>query len=289
MTVFPTRVFSSVRFSVISGHVKQVLHWFFSENHSSWSLLKSKSAQICRTYGLPFRSSSKTLLTGVAATVLLKPEEQGNGPMIEDISANNTNGSRIFSATHMSETNRNSYQVEKGNYKVIFVLGGPGVGKGTQCSKLSRKFGWIHLSAGDLLRREQSREGSPFTELIATCIQEGSIVPHFVTIALLKAEMELYPHRSIFLIDGFPREVAQAEAFEQTVIPMELVLFFECEEEIMLTRLMHRSQTSGRTDDNIESILKRFRTYQQASIPVISYYEEQGKVKRVGRYFFSQQ
>ena len=70
---------------------------------------------------------------------------------------------------------------------VIFVLGGPGAGKGTQCSKLAQDFGFVHLSAGDLLRAERERHGSPFGELINTYIAEGQIVPMEITIALIHA------------------------------------------------------------------------------------------------------
>lgn len=70
---------------------------------------------------------------------------------------------------------------------VIFVLGGPGAGKGTQCTKLSKEFGFVHLSAGDLLREERQRLNSPYGELINTFIAEGQIVPMEITIALLHA------------------------------------------------------------------------------------------------------
>ena len=88
---------------------------------------------------------------------------------------------------------------------VIFVLGGPGAGKGTQCSNLVRDYGFKHLSAGDLLREEQERAGSEFGEMIKTYIKEGKIVPQEVTIQLLenamKATIEETGNRNI---TGFP-------------------------------------------------------------------------------------
>lgn len=88
---------------------------------------------------------------------------------------------------------------------VIFVLGGPGAGKGTQCAKLVSDYGFKHLSAGDLLREEQDRPGSEFGEMIKTYIKEGTIVPMEVTIQLLenamKSAMES-ENKSLFLIDG---------------------------------------------------------------------------------------
>lgn len=88
---------------------------------------------------------------------------------------------------------------------VIFVLGGPGAGKGTQCSKLVSDYGFKHLSAGDLLREEQDRPGSEFGEMIKTYIKEGTIVPMEVTIQLLENAMKKAmqeENKSTFLIDG---------------------------------------------------------------------------------------
>ncbi|KAF9911879.1 hypothetical protein EC991_001783 [Linnemannia zychae] len=163
---------------------------------------------------------------------------------------------------------------------VIFVLGGPGAGKGTQCANLVRDFGFVHLSAGDLLREEQQRPGSQYGELIKTYIREGKIVPMEVTIALLENAM-LASGQSRFLIDGFPRKMDQALKFEESVVPSKFTLYFECPEEVMLKRLMKRGETSGRADDNIESIKKRFRVFTETSYPVIEHYNKSGKVHTV--------
>ena len=88
---------------------------------------------------------------------------------------------------------------------VIFVLGGPGAGKGTQCAKLVSDYGFKHLSAGDLLREEQDRPGSEFGEMIKTYIKEGTIVPMEVTIKLLENAMQATrekENKHLFLIDG---------------------------------------------------------------------------------------
>ncbi|KAF9155784.1 hypothetical protein DFQ26_009628 [Actinomortierella ambigua] len=163
---------------------------------------------------------------------------------------------------------------------VVFVLGGPGAGKGTQCANLVRDFGFVHLSAGDLLRAEQERPGSQYGELIKSYIKEGKIVPHVVTIALLENAM-LESGQKRFLIDGFPRKMDQALEFERVVVPSRFTLFFECPEEVMLQRLLKRGETSGRSDDNIESIRKRFRTFTETSMPVIDHYSALNKVHTV--------
>jgi UMP-CMP kinase len=88
---------------------------------------------------------------------------------------------------------------------VIFVLGGPGSGKGTQCAKIVKDFGFKHISAGDLLREEQDREGSSYGEMIKTMIKAGSIVPMEVTVKLLENAMSKSiekDHVRKFLVDG---------------------------------------------------------------------------------------
>nr|KAJ3418359.1 bifunctional uridylate/adenylate kinase [Polyrhizophydium stewartii] len=163
---------------------------------------------------------------------------------------------------------------------VVFVLGGPGAGKGTQCARLVQDFGFVHLSAGDLLREERNRPGSPYGELINTYIKEGKIVPMEITIALLRIAMSKSGGKR-FLVDGFPRQMDQALKFEELVCESKIVLYFECPEEEMLKRLLKRGETSGRVDDNIESIRKRFETFRDTSYPVIEYYDKIGKVKKV--------
>ena len=169
---------------------------------------------------------------------------------------------------------------------VIFVLGGPGAGKGTQCAKLVSEHGFNHLSAGDLLRAEQERPGSQFGDLIRDYIKNGLIVPMEVTVQLLENAMADALKKSgstkgRFLIDGFPRKMDQAHKFEETVCPAKLVLFYDCPEDTMEKRLLERGKTSGRADDNAESIRKRFRTFVETSMPVVNYYEEQGKIVKV--------
>jgi len=174
---------------------------------------------------------------------------------------------------------------------VIFVLGGPGAGKGTQCSRLVEVFNFSHLSAGDLLRAEQNREGSQYGDMIRTCIREGTIVPQEVTIKLLEIAMssELQTRsgpgwtngKGRFLIDGFPRKMDQALIFEETVCSPSQVLVFEADQEVMIQRILERGKTSGREDDNIESLKKRFQTHNELVQPVIKYLEKQGKVIKI--------
>lgn len=143
----------------------------------------------------------------------------------------------------------------------------------------------MHLSAGDLLRAEQDRPGSDFGDLIRDYIKNGEIVPQEVTIQLLenamKTDVEGADSKRKFLIDGFPRKMDQALKFEEIVCKSSFTLFFDCPEEVMSQRLLKRGETSGRADDNAESIKKRFKTFVDTSMPVVEMFEGQGRVVKV--------
>eukprot|EP01062_Namystynia_karyoxenos_P064097 TRINITY_DN5696_c0_g1_i1.p1 TRINITY_DN5696_c0_g1~~TRINITY_DN5696_c0_g1_i1.p1 ORF type:complete len:283 (+),score=93.35 TRINITY_DN5696_c0_g1_i1:103-849(+) len=160
---------------------------------------------------------------------------------------------------------------------VVFVLGGPGSGKGTQCARLVSEFGCVHLSAGDLLRKEVTA-GTEQGQMIGRMIQDGQIVPGHVTIGLLEREIRARDPKLTFLVDGFPREMGQAMAFERDVCECAFVLFFSCSDQELERRLLERGKTSGRTDDNVDSIKKRMATYHTQTQPVVDYYAALGKL-----------
>jgi UMP-CMP kinase len=101
----------------------------------------------------------------------------------------------------------------------VLTLGGPGTGKGTACDLICKNWDFAHLSAGDLLRSEQAREGSQYGALITKYIQEGEIVPLEITLGLLQNKMKecVAEGKPCFLIDGFPRKMDQAIAFQENV------------------------------------------------------------------------
>ena len=168
-------------------------------------------------------------------------------------------------------------QVPSAKYKIIFVLGGPGCGKGTQCEMMVAQLGYLHVSAGDLLREEVS-SGSEGGKAIADFIKNGQIVPGKVTIDLLKKWIEKKPVGSTILVDGFPREMRQALDFESGVAAASAVLYFKAKDDTLSTRLLKRGMTSGRSDDNLESIQKRLATFHEQSYPVILYFQAKDKV-----------
>ena len=167
---------------------------------------------------------------------------------------------------------------------VVYILGGPGSGKGTQAANIVRDYGFVHLSAGDLLREEQDHEGSKYGQLIKDYIKDGLIVPMEITVKLLENAMRKKmgsDNTGKFLIDGFPRKMDQAVFFEQSVCPSRCTLFLDCPEDVMRERLLNRGKTSGRLDDNEESIVKRFKTFVETSMPVVNMFEKEDKVIKV--------
>lgn len=165
-------------------------------------------------------------------------------------------------------------------YNVVFVLGGPGAGKGTQCEKIEEKFGYVHLSAGDLLRAERKKMDSKYKDEIERNIKNGSIVPVHITCSLLREAMEKSQKQN-FLIDGFPRNRDNLEGWNaamDSVAKVQKVLFFNCPEEVCVSRCLDRGKTSGRTDDNMESLKKRITTYFDCTMPIIEYYKERDLV-----------
>jgi UMP-CMP kinase len=167
---------------------------------------------------------------------------------------------------------------------VVYILGGPGSGKGTQSASLVQDYGFTHLSAGDLLREEQDTKDSKYGQLIKDYIKDGLIVPMEITVKLLENAMRAKmgsDGRGKFLIDGFPRKMDQAVFFEQSVCPSRCTLFLDCPEDVMRKRLLKRGETSGRSDDNEESIVKRFKTFVETSMPVVDMFEKEDRVVKV--------
>lgn len=172
--------------------------------------------------------------------------------------------------------------IKKVRSDVFFVCGGPGSGKGTQCELITKKFGLTHLSSGDLLRAEV-QSGSPRGNSMNALMEAGQLVPMEMVLGILNDEMLKHAETSNgFLIDGYPREVQQGIQFEKTVAPCKGVLYFEVSDPVMVQRLMHRGKTSGRVDDNVETIKKRLQTFHKETKPVCDFYAKRGKLAVIG-------
>ncbi|XP_019700816.1 UMP-CMP kinase [Harpegnathos saltator] len=170
--------------------------------------------------------------------------------------------------------------------EVVFILGGPGAGKGTLCRYIVERYGYVHLSAGDLLREERAKPGSQYGELIETHIKNGTIVPVEITCSLLDRAMHISdnPYKR-FLIDGFPRNQDNLDGWNKVMadkVILKGVIFCECSQEVCTQRCLNRGAGgSGRSDDNEQSLVLRHQTYLQNTIPIVALYEQQGLVFKV--------
>lgn len=142
----------------------------------------------------------------------------------------------------------------------------------------------MHLSAGDLLRAELNRGGAN-AQLINQYIAEGKIVPIHITVQLLKNAMEDAGwDKCVFLIDGFPRNEENRTGFNEVFegkIEFLGVIYLNVSEECMTARIEERSKTSGRVDDNLQTLVKRFASFRNEQLPIIKYFASQGKVLEV--------
>ncbi|XP_066261413.1 adenylate kinase isoenzyme 1 isoform X2 [Euwallacea similis] len=165
------------------------------------------------------------------------------------------------------------------NVPIIWILGGPGSGKGTQCDRIVAKYGFTHLSSGDLLRNEV-KSGSPRGQELTAIMERGELVPLEVVLDLIReAILSSLANAKGFLIDGYPREKEQGILFEQTIAPVNLVIFYDASENTLVERLLGRAKTSGRVDDNEETIKKRLHTFNTHNDQVVQQYTD--KLKKI--------
>ena len=164
----------------------------------------------------------------------------------------------------------------------LILFGPPGSGKGTQSEKLIAKYGLKHLSTGDLLRNEISRQ-TPLVKEAQSFMDKGRLVPDEVVIGMISSALDENPAAKGFLFDGFPRTAAQAEALDKLLelkeAPIAAMLALEVSEEELIKRLLKRGQTSGRSDDNNENVIRaRILEYRNKTEMVADYYKQFEKV-----------
>ena len=163
----------------------------------------------------------------------------------------------------------------------IVLFGKPGAGKGTQAEFLKTKYNLTHISTGDLFRFNLKND-TALGKLAKTYIDKGDLVPDEVTIKMLEDEVSKHPETAGFLFDGFPRTTAQADALdaflESKGWEITATIALEADDEILVQRLLERGKTSGRVDDQDESLIRnRYQEYNEKTAPLIKYYKEQGK------------
>ena len=165
---------------------------------------------------------------------------------------------------------------------VVFVLGGPGTGKGTMCELAESQLGWTHLSTGNLLRTELEA-GGPSAATIGEYINAGKLVPNEIVMTLLKDAMEHITRttgRNNFLLDGFPRSLTNLEGWYEIFgrdAELPKKLYFECPYEVLEKRVLGRAKYSGRSDDNVESMKLRFDTFKAETLPTVELFKGKNK------------
>ena len=171
--------------------------------------------------------------------------------------------------------------VTGGKAQVVFVIGGPGSGKGTQCTKIKDEFKYNHMSTGDVLRNVvKNKQGAGWQELEAD-MKEGKLISSEKLIKFVKVGIMSSQNKKI-LLDGFPRNKENLDEWNKQmkdVADVVAVVYFELADEVMKERLLGRNE--GRADDNEETIAKRIATFNEETKPVIDSYEKEGKLVKI--------
>jgi len=162
---------------------------------------------------------------------------------------------------------------------VVFMMGGPGAGKGTQCTSISKELGFTLITTGDLLRQEVAA-GSELGKQVESIMKEGKLVPDDVVLNLVKQAMKKSTNKK-FLLDGFPRTLEQARMFENSVAPVSFVTYIRIFDKTMEARLTQHAKTSNRSDLTPGAIAKQIECWNKQTHAVIEYYDAIGKVRRV--------
>ncbi len=171
----------------------------------------------------------------------------------------------------------------------LVLFGPPGAGKGTQSENLISKYGLVHLSTGDILRSEIER-GTSLGKKAKEIMDKGELVSDDIVIGMIEAKLDDNVNAKGFIFDGFPRTTAQAIALDDLLqkkgTGISGMLALEVEDDELLKRLLNRGQLSGRADDRNEDIIRRrILEYNTKTLPLKTYYSEQGKfhsIKGVG-------
>jgi adenylate kinase len=166
----------------------------------------------------------------------------------------------------------------------LILFGPPGAGKGTQAIKIAYKYGWKHVSTGDILRSEVS-QGTPLGLKVKAVMDAGILVSDELLIEIMESVFRNNNTVGGFVLDGFPRTLKQAQELDLMLTKLgttvSLVLSLDVDEEELVKRLLERAQEQGRKDDTEEVIKNRLVQYHQHTKPLIEYYESKKLLKNV--------
>jgi adenylate kinase len=161
------------------------------------------------------------------------------------------------------------------------ILGPQGSGKGTQAARISAEYGIPHVATGDMFR-EAIAAGTPLGLEVRPILESGALVPDELTIRLMRERISEDDAHAGFVLDGFPRNAAQAEALDELLVeldrPLDIVLDLQVPDAVCMERLVGRAEEEGRTDDTPDVIARRLEIFHRETEPLIGYYLPRGIV-----------
>jgi adenylate kinase len=163
----------------------------------------------------------------------------------------------------------------------ILFLGPQGAGKGTQAKRIQSEYGLPHIATGDILREAMANE-TPLGQLVKPIYDAGKLVPDDLIIGVIRDRLAGPDVDGGFVLDGFPRNLAQAEALDEMLDeidqPLDIVLELRVPRQVAVDRMLARAQEEGRSDDTPEAIAERLAIYDQETLPVIDHYAPTGRL-----------
>jgi adenylate kinase len=166
----------------------------------------------------------------------------------------------------------------------IVFLGPPGSGKGTQAAQLAKRLGVPAISTGEILR-EAVRQKTPLGQKAQAIMERGELVSDQLIVELIAERLAQRDARGGFILDGFPRTLAQARAFETMLSgngdALSAVLNFSVPEAALTERMLGRAKAEGRADDRPETIRERFRVYREKTEPLVDFYRGRGLLSEI--------
>ncbi len=168
----------------------------------------------------------------------------------------------------------------------IILFGPPGAGKGTQAARITEEHGWPQLSTGDMLRAAVAA-GTEVGQKAKAIMERGDLVPDEVVVGIISDRIDEPDCKKGFILDGFPRNIPQAEALDKMLkqkgLNLDAVIEIRVDDSILIDRIKTRiaESTQARADDNVETLTNRLEVYHAQTAPLLPYYEKQGKLKTV--------